>query len=126
VSGLASRVVLLLGVIAHLDILITPLFFVQFIVIVIVTVLFEILTTSIGLVIILLASGRLSTLHLMVLASFGLALFVGILELLDESGLKFGFLSAVGVAVIVQIIGLGLVRWVLSGSRLLGIPRDSC
>lgn len=125
-SGLASRVVLLLGVITHLNILITTLLFVQFIIIVIVTVLLEIFTASIRLILIFLASGGLSTLHLMVLANFRLALLVGLLELLDKSGLKFGFLSAVGVAVINQVIGLGLVRWVLSGGRLLGIPRDSC
>jgi hypothetical protein len=125
-SGLASRVVLLLGVITHLNILIATLLFVQFIIIVIVTVLLEIFTASIRLVLIILASGGLSTLHLMVLANFGLALLVGILELLDKSGLKFGFLSAVGVAVINQVIGLGLVRWVLSGGRLLRVPRDSC
>jgi hypothetical protein len=55
-----------------------------------------------------------------VLALSGL---VRLFEFLEESSLEFTLLSTVGTAVVGLAIGLRLVRRVLSGGRILGIPR---
>lgn len=113
--------VLLLRVVTHFNIVVTLAGFIliQFILIVI-TLLFQVLTLSVRdiFLLIFLASGTFAALHILV---FTLAL-VGIFELLDKSGLQLTFFSAVGVAIILQIVGLGLVRRVLGRSGLLGIP----
>jgi hypothetical protein len=116
-SGLA-RLVLLLSVVTHLNVLIavTGLILIQ-LVIIIVTLLLEVLTTSVRDIIVVVTSSDLTTLHLLVVA-----LLVGFLELLNKGGLELGLLSTVGIAVVVQSVGLGLIRGVLCGSRLLGIP----
>jgi hypothetical protein len=115
---------LLLGVIAHLNILIaiTTLLFIEVILIVI-TLSFQILTLSIGglFLFILLASRGVSAFHLVVLAISGL---VRLFEFLEESSLEFTLLSTVGTTIVGLAIGLRLVRRVLSGGRILGIPRN--
>jgi hypothetical protein len=117
VSGLA-RLVLLLRVVAHLNVLITvtSLILIQ-LVLIIFTFLLEVFTTGVRDIVVVITSSDLATLHLLVLA-----LLVGFLELLDKGSLELGLLSAVGIAVIVQSVGLRLVRGVLCGRRLLGIP----
>lgn len=125
VSGLGGRLVLLLGVIAHLDVVITTggLIFIQ-IVLVIVTLLLQILALGTGVFLVLLASGLLATGHLLVFAlGLSLALFVGVFELLDKGGFELGFLLAIGIAVIVQTVGLRLIRRILGGGGFLRIPR---
>lgn len=110
-------------VVAHLHIFIalTCLILIQLIVI-IVTLLLKILTLAVGdiLFLALVTSGSLTALHFVVI-SLVLAL-VGLLEFLDERGLEFTLLGPVGVAVIVQVVRLRLVRGVLGGCRLLRIP----
>lgn len=127
VSGLGGRFVLVLGVVTHLNILVTAssLILIQF-VIVIVTLFLQILTLSIGVFFIILASGLLPTSHLLVFAlGLTLALLIGVLKFLQKGSFKLSFLLTVGVAVIIQAISLGLVRWVLGGGGLLRIPEGS-
>jgi hypothetical protein len=120
VRGLSS-LIFLFGVITHLDILIsiTALFFVIFLVIV--TLRLEIFTLGIGdlFFFLFLASRSFSAFHLVIIALSGL---VGILELLEKRSLKFTLLSTVGTAVIIEAIGLGLIRRVLGRGRVLRVP----
>jgi hypothetical protein len=114
-----------LGIISHFHILvgITPLLLIK-VIIIIITLLLKILTASIGqiiLIIVLLARSCFGALHLVVVALGGL---VGLFELLDKSSLKLGLFMTVGIAVIVKVVSLGLIRWVLCGSRFLRIPRN--
>lgn len=115
--GRLARLVLLLGVVAHLDVLIaiTGLILVQLVIIVL-TLLLEVLTTGVGDIIVVLTGSVLATLHLLVLT------LVGFLELLDKGGLQLGLFRTVGVAIVLQAVGLRLVRGILCGCRLLGIP----
>ena len=76
-----------------------------------------------GLFIIVLASGLLTSSHVLVFTTLGLTLLVRLLELLDEGSLELGFFLAVSIAVIIEVVGLGLVGRVLGGGRLLRIPR---
>lgn len=109
------------GVVAHLNIVIT-LFLIKIIVIII-ALLLEIFTPSIGLVVIilLLASMRLGAFHLVI---FTWALLIGFRELPFQSGLKFSLLGAIGSAIILKVISLGLLRWVLGRGRVLGVPSE--
>jgi hypothetical protein len=116
--GRLARLILLLRVVTHLNVLIaiSSLILIQ-LVIIIFTLLLEVLTTSVRDIVVVIASSDLATLHLLVIT-----LLVGFLELLDEGSLELGLLSTVGIAVIVQSVSLRLVRGVLCWGRLLGIP----
>jgi hypothetical protein len=116
--GRLARLILLLRIVTHLNIFIaiTGLILIE-IIIVIFALLLEVLTASIRDIVIIVASSNIATLHLLVLA-----LLVGFLKLLDKGGLELGLLSTVGIAVVVQSVGFGLVGWVLCGRRLIGIP----
>ena len=121
VAGASGGFILLLGIIAHLDVLIAivALFLVELLLI-FVALIFDVLGLGVRDVFLLfLLGGRaLGTLHLLV---FGLGL--QIVELLEEGCFQLCFLCTVGSTVIALLVGFGLVRRVFSGGRFLRVPR---
>jgi hypothetical protein len=120
--GWLGSIILGFCVVAHLDIVVTiaALFLIK-VILIVVTLRLEIFTLSIGdlFFLILLASRGIGSFHLVVIAFGGL---VGFLELFEERSLELALLGTVGCTIIVETIGLGLVRRVLCRGRVIGIP----
>lgn len=121
VAGASGRFILLLGIIAHLDVLIAvvALFLVEFLLI-FVTLIFDVLRLGIRDIFLLFFLGgrALGSLHLLI---FGLRL--QLVELLEEGCFKLCFLCTVGGTVISLLVGFGLIWRVFSGGRFLRVPR---
>lgn len=116
-------IVLVFCVVAHLNIVVTiTTFFLIKIILIVVTLRLKIFTFGIGdlFFLVLLASRGIGAFHFMVITLGGL---VGFLELLEECSLELTLLSTVGSTVIVETIGLGLVRRVLCGGRVIRVPK---
>jgi hypothetical protein len=111
----------LLFAIGHLHILITLALFLL-VIIIRRTLLLEVLAASVAVVFLL---SSLGAAHISVSASnLILDLGFGLLELLLQSSLHLGFFSTIAGFVVIQLIGFGLLGWILGGSGVLRVPAE--
>lgn len=123
-GGAVGRLVLLFGVVAHLHVLVavTTILLVK-VVVIIITFIFDVLTFAVRdvLFFLFLDGGWLGAFHV-VIFRLGSRLLLGIGKFFDKSGFKFGLLSTISTAVVVQVVGFGLVGGVFGGGRFLRVP----
>jgi hypothetical protein len=118
-----GRLILLLRVVAHFDVLvaIATVFLLEFI-IVIVTFILNVLTLGVGDIFLLfvLATAGLGAFHFVVFVL--IILLLGLGEFAFQGGLQLCFFRTVGATIVVQVIGLWLVWRVFRRGGFFRIP----